>query len=122
MALLAFLIVAATWGVYWPLIRRHRVPREPRAYQAAMAVAAVLALVAIARVPGIAGWLFALAALIGAGFFLFTTLTSAMPATQPPHVGERYLDFAAKDWLGRDFRLSSLDGRRFILKFYRGHW
>jgi hypothetical protein len=62
-------------------------------------------------------------ALVGAGFFLFTTIASRLPTRGPAaQIGRRYLDFTAKDWEGRDFQLASLDGRRFILKFYRGHW
>jgi hypothetical protein len=123
MGLLGFAIVAATWGAYWPRIARHTVPRRPRVHQAAMVAGVALAAAAIARSPGPIGWIFVLAALVGAGFFLFTTTASRLPARGPAaQVGRRYLDFTAKDWQERDFQLAGLDGRRFILKFYRGHW
>jgi hypothetical protein len=123
LALFGAFVVVVTWGLYWPLIRQHRVPRRPRSYQAAAALGAVAALVALASGPAPGGVAAALVALIGAGFFLFTTLTSALPAGGPAvRTGDRYLDFEARDWQGREFRLAALDGRRFILKFYRGHW
>jgi len=37
-------------------------------------------------------------------------------------VGDRYLDFTAKDSNGNAFTLSSLDGKPVLLKFFRAHW
>lgn len=37
-------------------------------------------------------------------------------------VGGPILDFTAVDGDGQPFRLSSLVGRPYLLKFYRGHW
>ncbi len=116
-------VVAAAWAIYWPRIQQHRVPRRPVLFQAAHAAGAVLAVLALVNGPTAGAMLAAVAALLGAGLFLFSSLTSSLPRKQPAvNVGDRYLDFTAKDWEGRDFRLSSLEGRPFILKFYRGHW
>ena len=64
-----------------------------------------------------------LLAQFGVFFFLFSSLRSSIPTTAPAVAsGDRYLDFTALDHQGRSFTLSSLEGRPFILKFYRGYW
>jgi hypothetical protein len=119
----AALTVLSAWALYWPRIKAHRVPRQPIVYQAAMTAGAILAVLALGSSPGVVGALLAAIALVGAGFFLFSSMTSAMPRKAPAvAVGDRYLDFIAADADGGDFALSSLEGRPFLLKFYRGHW
>lgn len=123
LAVVAFLIAAGNWAVYWPKIKAMRVPLRPVGHQAVMGGAIVLALIAFMRGPGLLGGGAAVLALLAAGMFLFFTLNSAMPPNTPAvAVGETILDFTAKDSAGADFALASLKGAPFLLKFFRGHW
>lgn len=50
-------------------------------------------------------------------------LAHAAPGKVPAvAIGDRYLDFTAKDSTGADVTLSSLEGQPILLKFFRGHW
>lgn len=122
-ALFAAAVVAGAWASYWPRIRAHRVPRKPRAWQAAMIAGIALGLLSFVMGPGLGGGVLALVAIIAATFFLFSSFMSVLPPVVPTvTLGDRYLDFAASDLDGNQFRLSSLAGKPFLLKFYRGHW
>jgi len=91
-------------------------------YQAAMTAGAILAILAFPSSPGVVAGLLAVLALVGAGFFLFTSVASRLPRKEPAvRIGEPFLDFTAKDWRGQDFAPSTIGGP-FLLKFYRGHW
>ncbi|RMF20282.1 MAG: hypothetical protein D6760_11895 [Deltaproteobacteria bacterium] len=122
-ALFAALVVAGAWASYWPRIKAHRVPRRPIVHQAAMAAGICLAILGLVRGPGTLGVVLAVFAVIGAIFFLFSSLTSAVPQKRPAvEVGGRVLPFEATDSEGARFDLGSLAGRPILLKFFRGFW
>ena len=123
LGLAAFAIVGGSWAVYWPKVRQVRVPLRPWGHWIAKVLGVALAIGAFAVGPGILGGTAALLALLLGGMFLFFTLNSAMPDKTPAtSVGEPILDFTAQDSGGETFTLSSLGGRPFLLKFFRGHW
>jgi len=122
-ALFAAAVVAGAWISYWPRIKAHTVPRKPRVWQAAMIGGVGLALSAFVMGPGLGGGVAAAAAIIAAAFFLFSSFNSRMPAVVPKvKLGGRYADFSTSDLDAKPFRLSALEGKPFLLKFYRGHW
>ena len=122
-ALFSALVVIGAWASYWPRIKAHRVPRRPIGYQVVMIAGSLLAMFSLSRGTGPACTTLAGVALLGATCFLFSILTSAVPAKVPAvHVGGRMLPFQAKDQDGADFDSASLAGSPVLLKFYRGHW
>ena len=55
--------------------------------------------------------------------FLILNFTGYQNRKEPAvRLGERILDFTALDAEGKPFSVSSLHGRAFLLKFFRGHW
>jgi hypothetical protein len=90
---------------------------------AVVAAAVGLGAFAFARAPGLAG---GIAAGIAFGFgllFLVNQVVGQQSRSVPNvAVGGPILDFTAPDADGRPFQLSSLRGRPYLLKFFRGHW
>lgn len=86
---------------------------------------AALALCVAAFASGV-GWLGGAAAVLGAalsGPLLLLRLGSAQARNTPAvAIGGPILDFTAPDENGAPFALSSLAGKPFLLKFFRGHW
>jgi hypothetical protein len=122
-ALFALLLTLGAWASYWAKIKALTVPRNPIVYQVAMVVGASLAVWGLVRGAGVGGAALAVAALVAAGFFLFTSLISRVPETTlAVSVGDAILDFTTEDADGSSFALSELAGRPFLLKFFRGHW
>jgi hypothetical protein len=122
-ALVSLFLSLAAWGVYWRLIFKMQVPRKPRGFQFVMAASLALAIAALFSRPGWAGASAAVIALLASSMFLFTSVMSAMPRAVPVvSVGERILSFSASDADGVTFESAVLDGRPYLLKFFRGHW
>jgi cytochrome oxidase Cu insertion factor (SCO1/SenC/PrrC family) len=62
-------------------------------------------------------------AIVAGGAFVGLRLQSRQDAREPAvRIGAPILDFTAPDENGQPFALSSLRGRPFLLKFFRGHW
>lgn len=123
LALVSLFLSLAAWGVYWRLIFKMRVPRKPRGFQLVMVVASALAIAALFGRPGWAGVAVAVVSLLTSSMFLFATVMSSMPRAVPVvSVGEPVLSFSAPDADGATFASAALDGRPFLLKFFRGHW
>jgi hypothetical protein len=123
LALYGALIVFGAWGSWWAKIKALTVPRNAIVYQGLMALGTVLAIWGMIRGAGALGGMLAFAAILAGGMYLFTSFISALPtAPAGVAVGEKILDFTAVDSDGEAFSLSSLHGRPFLLKFYRGHW
>ena len=124
-ALLAILaaVVMGTAGLRWlALMRAGRIPRDATRYLASSALGTLLGVAALLRGAGVLGGVIAaLAALAGAAF-LALYAASGQRRGAAIAVGDRVLDFTARDADGRSFALSSLAGRPFLLKFFRGHW
>ena len=110
-------------GIYYLKMRAVRVPKWPLLNILLKLVAITAGVVAF--VSGVAFWTGIAAGFslfINAMFFLFLAI-SGLPKAQPAiEVGKRFIDFNALDSEGSEFTLSSLNGRPFLLVFYRGHW
>lgn len=122
LALLAGLVMGSA-GLRWlALMQAGRIPRDVTRYLASSALGVLLGVAALLRGAGVIGGVIAaLAALAGAAF-LALYAASGQRRGAALAVGDRVLDFTARDADGRSFTLSSLDGRPFLLKFFRGHW
>jgi cytochrome oxidase Cu insertion factor (SCO1/SenC/PrrC family) len=89
----------------------------------AFTAAAALGVAAFAVGTGTLG---AVAAGVGIGVggsMVALRAISGQDDVQPAvRVGDPIIDFTALDENGEPFALSSLRGRPFLLKFFRGHW
>ena len=116
-------IVVGTAAAYWPQIQTLRVPLRPVGYQALMVLGMLLALMGFVKDPGLLGGIAASLPILAGSLFLFITLTSRLPELRSnPGVGQPAPDFTARDADGKNFTLSSLEGRTVLLKFFRGYW
>jgi cytochrome oxidase Cu insertion factor (SCO1/SenC/PrrC family) len=123
LAILAALVAAVTifeWGRRMVAVR---IPADRRAFKLAMAVAVALGVAAmVAGTDGSATRGARFAVILG-GIFLGLNAISAQDRKTPAvRVGGPVLDFTAPDAEGNPWRLSSMAGDPFLLKFFRGHW
>lgn len=116
-------IAAANAAAFFGRMRRVALPQNRLAHELAWGLA--LALGGAALASGV-GWLGGVPAALGAflgGFMLLLRLGSAQaPNTPAVKLGAPILDFSAPDQDAAPFRLASLAGKPFLLKFFRGHW
>ena len=120
-AALAVALANGAW--FFSRMQRVALPQNRIAHELAWALALALGVAAFASGTG---WLGGVPAALGAfvgGFMLLMRLGSPQ-AKQAPAVklGAPILDFVAPDENGAPFRLASLAGKPFLLKFFRGHW
>jgi peroxiredoxin len=111
-------------GLRWlQLMRQVRLPRHATRYVAASGIAAALGVAAFVLGTGMAGGIAAGLAIAGGVAFMALVAASGQARIAPAvTVGGPVLDFVASDDTGRPFALASLQGRPFLLKFFRGHW
>ncbi len=123
LAFAAFGIIAGTGARWVQLINQVRIPKDRGAYLALNAAGAALGIVAIALGTKALGTTLAAVAIVGGLAFIGLNAVSGQ-ATTPPAVavGGAILDFTGTDDAGQPFALSSLRGKPFLLKFFRGHW
>jgi len=123
LAWLAFAVVAASAQLWYRRLQHVRAGEVRGLVIAGMAVGAAFAVAGFVAGPGLAAGLAAGVALALSGVFLALQPLSRQ-SRRPPAVavGEPILDFTAPDDAGEPFRLASLHGRPFLLKFFRGHW
>ncbi len=123
LAVFGTVVILAGWASWWAKIKAMTVPRNAIVYQAIMASGVVLIVMGMSRGAGVPGGLLGMVGLLAGGMYLVTSFISGLPEEPlAVQIGERILDFEATDSAGEPFSLSSLDGRPFLLKFYRGHW
>jgi hypothetical protein len=118
---LALLVQA---GLVWMRSIRELRTGERRPLVLVVVVAGVgLGVLAFARGPGWIGGIAAgLAVGLGGLFLLLQVLAQQSRRTPAVALGREVLDFTAPDAEGQPFALSSLRGRPYLLKFFRGHW
>ena len=120
-ASLAVALANSAW--FFSRMQRVALPQNRIAHELAWTLALALGVAALASGTG---WLGGVSAALGAclgGFMLMLRLGSAQtPNTPAVRLGGPILDFAAPDENGAPFRLASLAGKPFLLKFFRGHW
>jgi peroxiredoxin len=117
----AIILVA---GIRWmQLTYRVQLPADATPYVVACAAAAVLGLGALVLGTGVIGGIAGGLSLVG-GLAFLALFSASGQRRRPPAVavGEPVLDVTTTDDEGRAFTLSSLRGRPFLLKFFRGHW
>lgn len=111
------------WIVWFRLMQRVSVPDNRMPFLLAMAIALALGAAALASGPGLIGKIGAGFALVSGGIYLGLRTQSAQPSTTPvPSVGAPIPDFTLPNEAGESFMLSSISGKPYLLKFFRGHW
>ncbi len=122
LGLIALGIVVATGWIWFQLIERVEIPRNRLGFQALFLSAGVLGLVAISE-GGFFSTAFAIPAVaVGFGFPALRLLSGQKPNIPAVAVGGEMLALVAPDENGVDFDLSSLRGKPYLMKFFRGHW
>lgn len=100
-----------------------RVPEDRTAFVVVMSIAFVLGVaglvVGATGIARIGAWTGAIAGALFVGLLAASKQDEKTPAVT---IGGRVLDFTALDQDGNAFTLSSMKGRPFLLKFFRGHW
>jgi hypothetical protein len=116
-------IVVGSNVQWFRLLRQVRIPKDRTGFLVLNGAGALLGLVALVLGAGTAGGCLAAFAVVGGlGFLGLAAASGQKPTTPAVAVGGPILDFASTDDEGRAFDLSSLRGRPFLLKFFRGHW
>ncbi|MCA9665620.1 MAG: hypothetical protein KC503_08525 [Myxococcales bacterium] len=125
----AALIAFGTFTVYLASIPRGKVPARPVGsvvLQVLALLAAIAALIVATRVAGTSlGATIApsATAMVLSGLFLYLLSQRKTPVGKlAVAVGDTLLPFTSKDQRGAPFDSASLDGKRVLLKFFRGHW
>lgn len=123
LGLLALALLAQAGYVWVRSIREVRTG-ERRVFVVLVVVLGVgLGVVGLANEPGVFGGIPAgLAIALGVLFLLLQLLGRQSRRVPAVAVGGPMLDFTAPDAEGVPFRLASLHGRPYLLKFFRGHW
>jgi hypothetical protein len=123
LGLLALALLAQAGYAWMRSIREVRTG-ERRLFVLLVVVLAVgLGVIGLASDPGVVGGIAGgLAVALGALFLVIQALGRQSRAVPAVAVGGPMLDFTAPDAEGRPFRLASLHGRPYLLKFFRGHW
>ena len=121
--LVAFAVVVVTGFVWFRRALAVRLPASRKSFVLAMTGGAILGAAALAGDPGwIAGSAATFALAAGALFGLLVAISGQKGGAGRFQVGSPVPDFSAPDQNGEPFQLSSLAGRPFLLKFFRGHW
>ena len=122
LGLLALAIVAATAWNWFQLIERVAIPRNRIGFHALFLSAGLLGVVAISQ-GGFFSTAFAIPAVaVGFGFPALRLQSRQQPNAPAVAIGGEMLALTAPDENGVDFDLSSLRGKPYLLKFFRGHW
>ncbi len=122
LGLFALGIVAATGFLWFQMIQDVAVPRRRWPYQMGFVGGGLIGLFAAFQggiLSMIAGGVAAFAGLVFGALRLQSRQQPNEPAVG---VGEPMLAASAPDENGVDFDLSSLHGKPYLLKFFRGHW
>jgi len=122
LGLIALGIIAATGFVWFQLIENVSVPRNRVGYLSLFLLGGLVGIFAISQ-GGFFSTAFAIpAVLVGFVFPALRMQSGQKPNTPAIEVGGDMLNFVAPDANGVDFDLSSLHGKPYLLKFFRGHW
>jgi len=120
--------VLGSWVAYMATVPSGKVPPKPWGHLAAQAIGGLMAVGGLAGALRGGGGLIAPALLSGtavtmSGLFFFLYSQRSTPVGEiRVTVGDRLRPFTATTPDGRRFDSASLEGRRVLLKFFRGHW
>ncbi len=121
--LVALTLAVAGWAVYLIQIARSTVPAAPLGNIVVQVAALAGAAYGIATAPSALTIPAGGVAMIMSGLFLFLLTQRRTPVGNiRVAVGQPLIPFTAKDAQGANFESSALDGRRILLKFFRGSW
>ncbi len=123
LALSGFLIVNAATLQYLTLIGKEKVPDSWAAHAGVMVLGAVVAVVGagLGATPLTVG-LAALTVVTTIGMIYLFSLAPLPDGALVARVGEPVPELVAPDQDGGSFDLASLQGRRVMVKFFRGSW
>jgi hypothetical protein len=123
LALLSFVVLAASMGGWVVGMQRVSLEGKRGLFIASFAAAFVLSLVAFTQGPGLLGAMAAGFSMLGSGIFLGLSAISRQEPREPAvSVGSPIPDFTAPLDDDTLFDSTTLRGRPFLLKFFRGHW
>jgi hypothetical protein len=123
LGLLALALLAQAGFVWARSIREVRTGERRPFVLLVVVLGMGLGVIGLASGPGAVGGIAAgVAVALGALFLLLQLLSQQSRRVPAVSVGGPILDFTAPDADGRPFRLASLHGRPYLLKFFRGHW
>lgn len=127
-ALAGFTLVLGSWVAYMATVPSGKVPAKPWGHMGTQAVGAMLGTTSVWMALGTGlGMIIPLAfggvAATMAGLFFYLFSQRATPSGRlTVAVGQPLRPFVATTPEGTPFDSASLQGRRILLKFFRGHW
>ena len=127
-AFAGFAAVMGAWISYLATIPRGNVPARPVGTLALQLGGVTLALVAVGNAyqngaPSAGVWALSGFSVVMGVFFLFLFSQRKVPASKlQVALGDRLLGFEATTSGGQSFCSGSLEGKRVLLKFFRGSW
>ena len=123
LAVIGFVIVNAAMTHYFMTIAREAVPEDVRPHSAVLVVGAVISVAAIGLSPSSTTITLGALSVAFAAFLLWLFGQRRLPDGELiARVGEPMPKLEALDQDGQLVRLSDLEGRRVMLKFFRGFW
>ena len=116
-------LILGAWLHYLALIPKERVPEVPIAHHAIMVLGSLLGIAGVALHPGVASALLTAVGLSGSVFWFYLFLQAALPDGEPSFsIGDPLPAFEALDGRGETVSSETLQGKRLLLKFFRGYW
>ena len=122
LGLLGLVIVLGTGVVWIRLIQNVAIPRRRAPYLAAFVAGGLIGLAGVFQGGLLSVATGGLAAFVGLVFAALRLQSGQRPNRPAVSMGEPMLAASAPDENGVDFALSSLRGKPYLLKFFRGHW
>lgn len=115
-------LVLASWMWYLSLISAEKVPDRPYLHAALMVLGMVLSAVGTAELAT-GAIVMAVSAWFLGGFFFYLLSMAALPDGElTVSVGEPLPAFSAADHRGELIASDDWQGKRILLKFFRGQW
>ncbi|MBW2268265.1 MAG: hypothetical protein JRH16_06790 [Deltaproteobacteria bacterium] len=119
----SFLVAGVAAGFWWRGIQAVSLPHDRTRFFMAWGVALALGFAAWFHAPGwLGGGGAALGMLLGGVLLGLGALSGQEERTPAVAVGDAMLEFSAPADSGEVFTSSSLSGKPYLLKFFRGHW
>jgi len=123
LGVISLILAVGTGAIWFRKIKAVEIPESRAPFIAAFAAAALLGVASFALGNGLLGGISAGVGIAFGGMMAGLRAISKQDDKEPAvRIGERILDFTAPDEEGNAFTLASLDGKPFLLKFFRGHW
>lgn len=119
----ALLLAAGTLGFWWRGMQAVNLPRDRTRFFTAAGLAFALGSAAFFHEASLLASVSAGLGMLISGIFLTLGAFSAQADLQPAvAVGGSMLEFSAPADTGEVFQSTTLSGKPYLLKFFRGHW